>query len=223
MGWWRELSSREVCPYRGITSIVVPKEQFAENMGAPWRGKKLWLAAWVMSQRPGYRFLALSDSELRITDCSVFEKQSLLGAIEESYAKKRWTGGNCEGNACKIQLASAAAVARSEEELAGLERAGATCAYTWQNEFPWVEVTSFTDMLRAVALKYDVRTTGHGDILEIVQGLLLNAGADVNRGCKPWGCDCSSSGGCVQCMGRKLAGGWTPLHEDYDCNYNFHC
>ena len=51
-----------------------------------------------------------------------------------------------------------------------------------------------------------------GDV-ETVQLLLLEAGGDVNQGCRPWGCECSKSGGCARCVGRRLPGGWTPLHE----------
>lgn len=42
---------------------------------------------------------------------------------------------------------------------------------------------------------------------------LLDGGEDVNSASRPWGCDCSNSGGCAKCAGRRLPGGWTPLHE----------
>ena len=164
----------EACEESGVTSVIVPREYWENNMAIPWRSKKLFLAAWVLSNRPGYRFLGIPDSELRITDCRVFRDQSLLAAIEESYAKKRWTGGPCDPRgSCGIQLASAALVA-SSEELAGLERAGATCALTYQNDFPWVEATSFIDMLKAVALKFNVQTGRRQDILDLVKALHKN-------------------------------------------------
>ena len=149
--------------------VVMATGQFTKKV--VWRAKKFWLAAWVLSKRPGYRFLALLDSELRITDCSIFEKQSLLGAVEASYANKIWTGSPCQRRTCSIQRTSARSVANGEEELAGLERAGATCAFTWQNEFPWVEATSFTAMLQALGRKYNVGISGKENILEIVREL----------------------------------------------------
>lgn len=49
---------------------------------------------------------------------------------------------------------------------------------------------------------------------EEVRVLLVSAREeDVNTGARPWGCDCSNAGGCTRCVGRELAGGWTPLHE----------
>ena len=92
--------------------------------------------------------------------------RSLLAAIEESYAGKRWTGSACDlgydcdaggsNGSCGLQFASAAAVARNETELDSLVSAGATCAYTRYNDLPWFEVASFTDMLRSLALKHNL-------------------------------------------------------------------
>ena len=46
-----------------------------------------------------------------------------------------------------------------------------------------------------------------------VRVLLDGGGQDVNSASRPWGCDCSNRGGCDKCAGRRLPGGWTPLHE----------
>jgi ankyrin repeat protein len=48
---------------------------------------------------------------------------------------------------------------------------------------------------------------------ETVEMLLLEPGVDVSRGTRQWGCDCPDAGGCGRCVGRRLPGGWTPLHE----------
>jgi hypothetical protein len=170
------VAKTHVCEESGITSVVVPQEQFSGDVDGHnvWRTKKYWLAAWVLSKQPGYRFLALPDSELRITDCKVFEKQSLLAAIEESYARKRWTGCFFPGSTCPIQVASAAAVTTTDAEFTSLESRGATCAYTGNTEFPWVEVMSFTDMIRAIALKHGVGPQENRNILELVEGLHQN-------------------------------------------------
>ena len=104
------------------------------------RNKKFWLSAWVLSKRPGYRYLVMTESDTRITDCDVFVRQSLIAAIRESHAAKRWIGGNCSfgggdfagehKGTCGLQLASAASVARDETELSSLVSSGATCTYT---------------------------------------------------------------------------------------------
>ena len=51
--------------------------------------------------------------------------------------------------------------------------------------------------------------------VEVVRALLAEVGGreGVSRGARPWGCDCPNAGGCPRCVGRRLPGGWTPLHE----------
>ena len=163
----------QLCEEDGITSIVVPSDQFTldPQLNIPRAIKKFWAAAWVISNRPGYRFLALPDAEMRIASCRAFEEQSLLTAVEESYARKRWTGSPCAPNTCAIQLNSADAVTRSDAELSFLKSRNATRSYTWQTEFPWVEVTSFTKMLRALASKHKVDAGSKASVLDLVQRL----------------------------------------------------
>jgi hypothetical protein len=58
-----------------------------------------------------------------------------------------------------------------------------------------------------------------GSDLEAVRALLHELAANgetadhVSRGARPWGCECPNAGGCARCIGRRLPGGWTPLHE----------
>ena len=86
-----------LCEEADITSVVIPNifPNDTFSLGSPLAPPgfaKNYLAAWVLTDLPGYRFLAFPDADVRITDCRVFEEQSLMAAIEESYDGKIWIG-----------------------------------------------------------------------------------------------------------------------------------